>query len=341
MNCPRISIVTPSFNQGEFLEECIESVLCQGYPNLEYIIMDGGSTDGSVELIRKYEKYLAYWQSKPDGGQYAAINDGFSRTSGEIMAWLNSDDKYHADALYIASYVFAARPQVDWITGRPTFWDKAGELTHLSENLPVYSRPDFLDMKYNDPFIQQESTFWRRSLWDKAGGSLSAELDYAGDLELWMRFFRLTELYSVDALLGGYRTHGNQKAILSMDKYVTEAEAALRKELELVRSGLFPRMNPAPEPIVLSAAAIQTYCREVIADTSRTHVPCGSQPAIQRLLRYLVDKGAEIASLRDHVTSLEVHIEQTACRINEMESSRSWRLTRPLRWFGDKMAGRE
>src|SRR5579859_3708649 len=91
---PRISIVTPSFNQRAFLEETIRSVLDQRYPNLEYVIIDGGSTDGSVDIIRKYERHLAFWVSEPDGGQYDAINKGFAHTTGELLGWLNADDKY-------------------------------------------------------------------------------------------------------------------------------------------------------------------------------------------------------------------------------------------------------
>jgi len=126
---PTISIVTPSFNQAPFLEECIDSILSQNYPNLEYIIMDGGSTDGSVEIIKKYARHLTYWQSQPDGGQYAAINEGFTKTTGEIMAWLNSDDKLHSGSLKIVGGVFKHFEGIDWLTGRPTAWDENGFLS--------------------------------------------------------------------------------------------------------------------------------------------------------------------------------------------------------------------
>lgn len=167
MIAPRISIVTPSFNQGQFLEECIDSVLSQNYPNLEYIVMDGGSTDNSVEIIKKYEKYLIYWQSKPDGGQYRAINEGFKKTSGEILAWLNSDDMYHQSSFYKTAHVFSKYKEIDWITGRPTVFDRDGNIVLVFDYLPVFSREKYLNAGYSNPHIQQESTFWRRSLWKK------------------------------------------------------------------------------------------------------------------------------------------------------------------------------
>ena len=116
-NFPKISIVTPSYNQAEFLERTILSVLNQDYPNLEYIIIDGGSTDGSVEIIKKYEKYLAYWVSEKDKGQSDAINKGFQKSTGDILAWLNSDDTYLSGTLFKVVKAFQENPNADLIFG--------------------------------------------------------------------------------------------------------------------------------------------------------------------------------------------------------------------------------
>jgi glycosyltransferase involved in cell wall biosynthesis len=265
---PKISIVTPSFNQGEFLEECIDSILSQNYPNLEYIIMDGGSTDNSVEIIKKYEKYLTYWQSKPDKGQYDAINEGFRKTSGEIMAWLNSDDKYHHNAFYKVAHVFTTYPHIEWLTGRHTKWNRNGELMWVfSGPLARFSRQKFLKKDYNDPSVQQESTFWKRSLWEKAGGMIRTDLDYAGDLELWMRFFRHAPFYSVETLLGGYREHGNQKAILHLDRYTREANMVLDAEIASFSQGDYPDLLPAPQPVILYFREIRAYIDTVYASS--------------------------------------------------------------------------
>src|SRR5258708_5296321 len=113
---PSISIITPSYNQVSFLEETIQSVLQQDYPNLEYVIIDGGSTDGSVEIIQKYADRLTHWVSEPDGGQYDAVNRGFQYTRGEIMAYINSDDKYTPWAFSVVGEIFESLPEIEWLT---------------------------------------------------------------------------------------------------------------------------------------------------------------------------------------------------------------------------------
>ncbi len=253
---PKISIVTPSFNQGEFLEECIDSILSQGYPNLEYIIMDGGSTDISVTIIKKYEKYLAYWQTQPDGGHYAALNAGFSKTTGEIMAWLNSDDKYHRDAFFKVVAAFAKNQQIEWLSGRSTTWNRLGSLKSI-EILIQWSRDYILNKSLIEQrFIQQESTFWKRSLWEKAGAKLRADIELAGDFELWVRFYRYAEIFVVDDLIGGFRSHEIQRSKLNAEKYFKEVEQIVNSELQLITSGQYETSQSVPAPIVLTYAEI-------------------------------------------------------------------------------------
>jgi glycosyltransferase involved in cell wall biosynthesis len=254
---PRISIVTPSYNQGEFLEECIDSMLSQNYQNLEYIIMDGGSTDNSVEIIKKYEKYLTYWQNNHDNGQYDAIAQGFKKSTGEIMAWLNAYDKYHHHAFFKVAFIFFTHQEIEWLTGRHSQWDKDGHISFvLTEYLPVFSRRKYLKKDYMFPPIQQESTFWRRPLWERAGSRMRTDLAFVSDLELWIRFFRYTQLYTVDTVLGGFRLHEEQKSFLHMDRYIDESERLLDEEISLTKKGVYPDDRPAPQPLALDFSAL-------------------------------------------------------------------------------------
>lgn len=247
---PKITVVTPSYNQAPYLEECIQSVLSQGYPNLEYIIMDGGSTDGSVEIIKKYEKYLTYWQSKPDGGQYAAVEEGFRRSTGEILTWINSDDMLLPGALRKVAAIFLNRPDVQWITGKVCLLEADGTI-HYAALAPVFwNRARYLAKDYK--YIQQEGSFWRRQLWEKAGAFLWKESRLAGDLELWNRFFRHADLYTAEAFLGAFRMQPNRKTASLIEKYNQEAEAVLEAELQQYASQPVhsrPPLRKPPQPI--------------------------------------------------------------------------------------------
>jgi glycosyltransferase involved in cell wall biosynthesis len=253
----KISIVTPSYNQADYLAECIDSILSQNYPNLEYIIMDGGSTDGSVEIIKKHEKHLAFWQSKPDGGHYQAINEGFLHSTGEIMAWLNSDDKYHPGAFWLVSDSFRILPKIEWVMGSPTGWDENGKASYFSSQPPLWSREKYLRGEIGPPHIQQESTFWRRTLWLKAGGSLDTNFAFAADAELWARFFRYTQLHTLHAPIGGFRRQPNQKTAHFIDRYDHEADQIVERERKLVRSSGVTSLLPAPPPLYIKDVVSQ------------------------------------------------------------------------------------
>jgi glycosyltransferase involved in cell wall biosynthesis len=231
----RISIVTPSFNQGDFVEEALRSILDQGYPQLEYLVLDGGSTDASAEVLRRYGDRLAYWCSEPDGGQYDAINRGFARSTGEVMGWLNSDDMHTPWTLSIVGEIFATFPEIKWLTTQfPLRWDARGRVVRCSRR-DGFSRPAYMAGEnlptgdwYAPGWLQQESTFWRRSLWERVGGKLDTRWKIAADFELWLRFFQHAELYAVDTPLAGFRQHGDQKTNQLKNEYQREAAQILR-----------------------------------------------------------------------------------------------------------------
>ncbi len=282
-NLPKITVVTPSFNQAGFLEDCINSVLSQNYPNLEYIIMDGGSTDGSVAIIRKYAKYLAHWQSKPDGGQYAAIQQGFRMSSGALMTWLNSDDRFHPFAFETIAAAFLKRSEVSWIMGRPNSITSTGQPKSFSNPLPRWSRQLYLEFKYRYPFIQQEGTFWRRALWEKAGARLRTEMKLAGDLELWTRFFRHAQLYTLDALIASFRSQPNQKTQSLLQQYFEEAEGVLKEELAQFQLSNDQTLMPAPDPICVDSLDLRVQLREKISmNAAKFFLACGNPELAQK-----------------------------------------------------------
>jgi glycosyltransferase involved in cell wall biosynthesis len=249
---PRVTLVMPSYNQAQFLEEAINSVLSQGYPRLEFIIMDGGSTDGSVEIIRRYESHLSYWCSMRDHGQYFAIQKGFDLSRGEIMGWLNSDDKLYPSALGYLGLTFLLYPHVRWITSKAATIHLSGRETLAGETF-LFSREHYLKDGFDRPYIPQEGTFWRRSLWEEAGGALDLRWSLAADMELWCRFFRFSQLQSIDIPLGQFRVQPQQRSQVSKTHYLREAGQITLHELQLIHSGWHTEMLPAPEMITEAA----------------------------------------------------------------------------------------
>jgi len=231
MHYPKISIITPSYNCREFIAQTISSVLDQAYPNLEYIVIDGGSNDGTAQVIEQFSSQLAYWHTQKDGGQYDAINQGFSKSTGDILCWLNADDMLLPRSLFVVGEIFSQLPEVDWISSLlPTSWDANGYLARV-DPLPGFNRQAFLDGLFlpstakKGYWMQQESTFWRRSLWEKSGASMP-DFKLAGDFALWCRFYQHAELYGVTYPLGGFRMLEGQRSEDYLG-YMAEANSAL------------------------------------------------------------------------------------------------------------------
>jgi glycosyltransferase involved in cell wall biosynthesis len=236
---PRIALVTPVWNSAKYIEQTIRSVLAQGYPNLEYFIVDGGSTDGTLDIIRRYEPQISGWISERDNGMYDAINKGFARTSSGIMGWISATDQLQIGALAVVGSVFREFPDVEWITGRRTAFNEDG-MTIRVDPVLLWSRYRFL-VGASRRHIQQESTFWRRSLWEKAGGCVDASRRSASDFELWVRFFRHARLYSVDALIGGFREHSGSDSLEDIGAFNDRCEEIAKLELRSLWGPWFER----------------------------------------------------------------------------------------------------
>ncbi len=200
----KISIITPSFNQGNYLEKTIQSILNQNYPHLEYMVIDGGSTDNSIGIIKKYEKDLTYWVSEKDNGQSEAINKGLKKAQGEVVAWLNSDDLYLPETFKIVAKKFSDNPDVDIIYGDViNFYDSKKEEHY---NIKRFDPIDFIS---RNP-IHQPSVFWRRKVHSDIG-FLDTSLHYCMDYDLWMRLFLRHKALKINATLSKFRVHPKAK----------------------------------------------------------------------------------------------------------------------------------
>jgi len=222
---PKISVVTPSYNQGQFLEATIKSVLDQDYPNLEYIIIDGGSTDNSLEIIRKYEHRLSYWASEPDGGQADGINKGFGHASGELLGWLNSDDIYAPGAIKYVANQFMQNPEWQFLYGDGRFIDETGKyLGPCTCTRKSFGSNYILN---HDPIVQPAS-FWRRQLWRHVG-PLDTGLNWAFDWDWFIRAYTITPFHYCPQSLANYRLHAKAKTQSGSTKREAELITIMRR----------------------------------------------------------------------------------------------------------------
>lgn len=223
----RISIVTPSFNQGLFIEETIRSVLLQGFPDLEYFIIDGGSADGSVEIIKKYQLWLTYWVSKPDRGQSHAINKGWEMATGEIFAYINSDDTYLPGALQaVASAFKASTIELGFVIGRTVVTDVTGnKMNVLVPRLPATGFMDLTLIDHKYWALPQQSSFWSRRVIENVG-MMRESLHYTMDRELFYRVCKISQGCLMEEELATSRVHENAKSVaLLIDLYKEDALA--------------------------------------------------------------------------------------------------------------------
>ena len=210
---PLVSIVTPSYNQAPFLEQTIRSILEQNYPAIEYIIVDGGSTDGSREIIERYSARLAWWVSEKDQGQTDALNKGFARASGEILAWLNSDDTYLPYAVSEAVGFLQNHPQTGMVYGDANLIDAQNQIIG---KFPA-AQTDYRRLRRGYVHIPQQSAFFRASLWRQVG-PLDPTFYFAMDYDLWVRLARLAPLVYHPRLWANFRLHQSGKSVASDDR---------------------------------------------------------------------------------------------------------------------------
>jgi glycosyltransferase involved in cell wall biosynthesis len=210
---PLVSISTPSFNQARYLEATIQSVLSQNYPGIEYMVVDGGSNDGSVDVIKKYESKLAWWVSEKDTGQTDAINKGFARAKGEILAWINSDDTYEPGAVRAAVKYLQEHPEVGMVYGDCNFINESGLVIGKFDS----AQTNYRLLRQGYAHIPQQTMFFRADLW-KQVGPLDPSFYFAMDYDLWTRIAARSEIKYVPQTWANFRLHTSGKTIAADDR---------------------------------------------------------------------------------------------------------------------------
>ncbi len=223
---PKVSIITPSYNQGRFLEATIQSVLAQDYPNIEYIIVDGASKDNSVEIIRKYQDRLAWWVSEKDRGHADALNKGFARATGEILAWLNSDDTYFPGAVAEAVAYLKAHPDVGMVYADANWIDEEGRFIDKF----AAKQTDYRAMLRGSVHIPQATTFFRADLWRQLG-PLDLNLFFAFDYDFWVKVAKVSRVAYTPRLWANFRMHDLGKSVKNDDRCYPDMIKVYEREM--------------------------------------------------------------------------------------------------------------
>ncbi len=222
---PKVSIVTPSYNQGQFLEASIQSVLAQSYPNIEYIAVDGGSKDNSPEILKKYEQHFAWWVSEKDKGHADALNKGFSHATGEILAWLNSDDVYLPNAVAEAVEILQKHPEASMVYGDADLIDNSGaKIGQFASRQTDYRR-----LLRGSVHIPQATTFFRADLWRRVG-PLDLSLFFSFDYDLWVKLAKVSQVLYVPRRWAQFRIHDDGKTIVNDDRCYPDMLRVLQRE---------------------------------------------------------------------------------------------------------------
>lgn len=224
-----ITIITPNLNGGKHLKACIESVKSQSYESITHVVIDGGSSDDSIQILKDSN---TQYEVVKGLNNYEAIHYGFKKYSSDVQAWLNSDDVYHQGAIQTVMEVFTLFSDISWVTGTPSTSNEHGVIrVWESSPYPVISK--YTSCLSSKIFIQQESTFWRSALYEKVGG-VSNEYRYANDYALWLRFFEHQKLYAIPQVLASFRMHSlNQLSVQHRDEYLIEVIHMLAEKNKL------------------------------------------------------------------------------------------------------------
>lgn len=298
---PKLSIITVTYNAIEFFEESLRSVLLQGYPNLEYIIIDGGSTDGTVELIRKYEPWIACWVSEPDRGQSHAINKGWAAATGDWLGWLNADDIYLPGVFCRAGDFLADNAQIDLIYGDVQYVDATGK----PRDINVKSEFSPRDMVMRGGLIHTPAVFWRRSLNDVAG-PLDENQHYAMDNDFWLRVAPHARCRHLPGVMGTFRRHEGSKTVNSELALVGENFEIYRK-----------RLAEPPYATLLTQQEADTILGGFLWQMGVLLLRMGREDEAVQSFRDAIDnyhmmKTPEVAALRTVKSLLENHVLERA-----------------------------